>query len=163
MPRVVPWFGPSAAHVSFLVCLGPSPSCVGPVAACSVTGVLRRACRLWILGCVRSIHGHVGLLEVVVAPSTLVCPCVATLGGRCAGTIGSPCERAAPNLFIICNHCCLPFTDCGISFFIFANKSAAASIVLSSSDIVLRHSAVSWVESIRSAESETSRRWNPKI
>ena len=68
---------------------------------CSATGVLRLVLRWWVLGCVLSVHGHVGLLDVVLVPSTLACPCVATLVSPSIATLGSPWDRAACNFFIL--------------------------------------------------------------
>ena len=52
----------------------------------------------------RSICGHVGLVDAVALPPTLVCPCVATLSGPCVATLCSPSERAACNFLIIFIH-----------------------------------------------------------
>ena len=87
-------------------------------------------------GFVRNILGQVGLVDVVTSPFTLVRPCVATLGGPCVVTLGSPLDRVVRNFLIIHNHCVLPSTDGGRSAFIFFSRSAAASIVLSPSDMV---------------------------
>ena len=54
---------------------------------------------------VLSVRGHVGLLDVVLVPSTLACPCVATLVSPRIATLGSPWERVACNFLIIFNHC----------------------------------------------------------
>ena len=101
-----------------------------------MTGVLRLVVRWRMRGFVRNILGQVGLVDVVALPSTLVCPCVATLGGLCVATLGSPLDRVVRNFLIICNHCVLPFTEGGSSAFIFCSRSAAASIVRSSLDMV---------------------------
>ena len=87
-------------------------------------------------GFVRNILGQVGLVDVVTLPSTLVCPCVATLGGPYVATLSSPLDRVVRNFLIICNHCVLPFAEGGNSAFIVFSRSAAASIVQSSSDMV---------------------------
>ena len=86
-------------------------------------------------GFVRSILGQVGLVDVVTSPVTLGRPCSATLGGPCVATLCSPLDRVVRNFFIISNHCSLPFTDGGSSIFIFLSRSAAASTVLSPSDM----------------------------
>ena len=87
-------------------------------------------------GFVRNILGQMGLVDVVTSPSTLVRPCVATLGGPCVATLGSPLDRVVRNFLIISNHCVLPLTEGGSSAFIFLGRSAAASIVRPSSDMV---------------------------
>ena len=98
-------------------------------------GVLRLVLRWCVLGVVLSVRGHVGLLEVVLSPSALACPGVATLDSPRIATLGSPWERVACNFLIIFNHCFFSFAAGGISFFIFSNNSVAALTVLSSSDI----------------------------
>ena len=103
---------------------------------CCVTGVLRLVLRWCVLGVVLSVRGHVGLLDVVLSPSTLACPCVATLDSPRIATLGSPWERAACNFLIIFSHCFFSLAAAGISFLIFSNNSVAASTVLSSSVVV---------------------------
>ena len=88
----------------FWVCLGLSPLGVGSVDVASLTGVLLRVFRWWMRFTFRSVRGHVGLVDVETPPSTLVCPCVATLCGLCVATLDSPFERAACNFLIIFNH-----------------------------------------------------------
>ena len=101
-----------------------------------MTGVLRLVVRWRMRNFVRNILGQVGLVDVLALPSALVGPCVATLGGPCVATLCSPLDRVVCNFFIISNHCSLPFTDGGSSIFIFFSRSAAASTVLSPSDMV---------------------------
>ena len=63
-------------------------------------------------------------------------PCVATLYGPCLAALGPPLDRAVRSSLIICDHCCLPFTDAGTSFFIFSNELAVSSTVRSSLEMV---------------------------
>lgn len=82
----------------FWVCLALLPSGGGAsITICFGIGVFFLVVFWWMRGALRSVHGHVGLVNVVAPPSTLVCPCVATLGGPCSATLGSPLERAACN------------------------------------------------------------------
>ena len=98
------WVGRTAPLVIFWVCLGLSPLGVGSVDVALLTGVLLRVFRWWMRFTFRSVRGHVGLVDVETPPSTLVCPCVATLCGLCVATLDSPFERAACNFLIVFNH-----------------------------------------------------------
>ena len=114
-------------------------------------------------GFVRNILGQVGLIDVIILPSTLVRPCVATLGGPCVATLGSPLDRVVCNFLIICNHCFLPFTEGGNSAFIFCSRSAAASTYRPVFFGYGWHPAVLRVQPVDVAESVAARVWNVEL
>ena len=82
----------------FWVCLGLLPAGGGSVVVVAFTDVFLLVVFWWICGTLRSIRGHVGLVDVVMLLSTLVYPCVATFGGRCLATLGSLLNRASCNV-----------------------------------------------------------------
>ena len=87
--------GHTAPLVIFLVCLGLFPSGVGSVAMVAFTSVFLLVDFWWTRGVLHSICGHVGVVDVIELPSTLACPCVASLGGPCFVTLSSPSDRVA--------------------------------------------------------------------
>ena len=103
----------------------------------------------------RNVRGHVGLVDAVAPPSTLICPCVATLGGPWLAIPVSPSDRAVCNLLIIFIHSFLPFAVAGSSLFISFTRSAVASNVW--------HLAVLWVEGVGAIAPVLSRCWNVEI